>query len=509
MKKNKYIKKLNQEQVLLLIVVLLIFPVILFTTGTITSGWHFTDDHETVMLVEQRIESGVSFWQAFRRAYLIDINLRWRPVYWFFRVLGAYVFGANYVMHNLFLCVVGMITYLLLYGMSHNFGCDPAYAHLFAGIAVLGRQYEIWFRIANQENAGLFFLSICLWIISRQYKDNLFSRKKYDVLLLASAIICSLIKESFFLLLPGIVLFRLALEGITIKGRWKKWILLLIRRCLFWIPALLAFAWSAYMIVFYVGTAPIDYAGVDLDEGWQQTLWNIMRMRGESLEDFVDITILCTLFLFGGVALSVIKRRKISALYVLCGFLGVYVVIGQIVLYAKSGMWDRYLVPFVVGYGFIFIILAEKLLFNKYVRVVYGIILTLFLISRIYISIVGGAIPYAEEGRQIQAMLQYTVDETSEEADILICLGGRETNLAACMYLEADNRSRVYFCEDDDIMLWHNNTNSSVEEPEQIDWKILILDSGEDNTLLESKVITDDWKCRQFGNYYTVWMKGK
>ena len=182
------------------------------------------------------------------------------------------MFGANYVMHNLFLCVLGMITYLLLYGMSHNFGCNPAFAHLFAGIAVLGRQYEIWFRIANQENTGLFFLSICLWIISKQYKDNLFSRKKYDVLLLASAIICSLIKESFFLLLPGIVLFRLALEGITIEGRWKKWILLLIRRCLFWIPALLAFAWSAYMIVFYVGIAPIDYAGVDLDEGWQQTL---------------------------------------------------------------------------------------------------------------------------------------------------------------------------------------------------------------------------------------------
>ena len=509
MKKIQIIKKLSKEQIILIVVVLFIFPAILLTTGTISSGWHFTDDHETVMLVEQKIESGVPFWQAFWRAYLIDITHRWRPAYWFLRVLGAYVFGANYVMHNLFLCVVGMITYLLLYGTARNFMCSPAFAHLFAGIAVLGRQYEIWFRIANQENAGLFFLSICLWIISKQYKDNLFSRKKYDVLLLASAIICSLIKESFFLLLPGIVLFRLALEGITIEGRWKKWILLLIRRCLFWIPALLAFAWSAYMIVFYVGTAPIDYAGVDLDEGWQQTLWNIMRMRGESLEDFVDITILCTLFLLGGVVLSVIKRRKISALYVLCGFLGAYIVIGQIVLYAKSGMWDRYLVPFAVGYGFIFIILTEKLLFNKYVRAVYGIILVLFLISRIYISIAGGAIPYAEEGRQIQAMLKYTIQESSEDSDILISLGERETNLAACMYLEDGNRNRVYFCENDDIMFWHDNTDSKVEGPVQIDWTVLILDSDEDNTLLESKVITDDWRYRQFGNYYTVCVKGK
>lgn len=509
MKKLQIIKKLNREQIILLIVVLLIFPVILLATGTITSGWHFTDDHETVMLVEQKVENGVTFCQAFRKAYLGDITHRWRPAYWFFRVMGAYVFGVNYVMHNLFLCVIGMITYLFLYGTARNFKCSSSIAHLFAGLAALGRQYEIWFRIANQENAGLFFLSICLWIISKQYKDNLFGKRKYDVLLLTSAVICSLIKESFFLLLPGIVLLRLVLEGITIDGRWKKWILLLIRRSFFWLPALLAFMWSAYMIVFYVGTAPLDYAGVDIEEGGQQIIWDIMRLPKESLEDFVKPTMAATVILLISLFFLVAKRKKVAIDSIVCGFFGIYIMATQIILYAKSGMWDRYLVPFTVGYGVFFLILAEKLLQNKYIRMIYSFLLTAFLISRIYVLLVSGAIPYGEEGKQIQAMLQYTISETTEESSILVSLGGRESDVATCMYLEDGKRSKVYICDNTSEMYWQEQYNCETDELGNYDWEVLILDADADNSFLEGKVVTSSWERRQFGECFTVWTKGK
>lgn len=510
MKKGKKLKRINREWIVLISIILLIFPVILLTTGTITSGWHLVDDHETVELVKNKLENNVPFWTAFIREYRIDITHRWRPAYWFFRVLAAYVFGESYVLHNSFLCLIGMVTYVLLYGAVRNFKCSSISAHLFAGLVILGRQYEMWYQIANQENIGLFFLAVCLWIVSYQYKNNNFTHKKLDILLLICAVLCSLIKESFFLVLPIIILLRLGMEGLVLRGGVRSWIKLFVRKVPFWLPALAVFVWSAYMIVFYVGTAPIDYAGIELDKGWKNTLWNIMRMRGESLEDFVWITLLCTVILLIALLFLAIKHRKVEKCYVLLGCMGVYIVCTQIVLYAKSGMWDRYLVPFIVGYGLIFVVFAEKLLSNVnwYISIVYKIALFLFLATRAYMAIVCGAYPRAEEGRQTQTMLQYVVSETSQEANILASLESREANMAVCMYLSYDNRSNVYFYEENDINSWSESGNEIVDNLENR-WEVFILTPERVDTAEELGIETEDWTYRQFGDEYIVWVRGK
>lgn len=511
MKKGKKRKRINREWIVLISIILLIFPVILLTTGTITSGWHLVDDHETVALVKEKLGYDVPFWSAFVRVCHIDIAQRWRPAYWFFRVLAAYVFGENYILHNLFLCLIGMATYALLYGTVRNFKCSPISAHLFAGMVILGRQYEIWYRVANQENIGLFFLAVCLWIVSYQYKNNDFTQKKQDILILICAVFCSLIKESFFLVFPAIILFRLGIEGLALQGGIKSWVKLFVRKIPFWLPALAAFAWSAYMIVFYVGTAPIDYAGVELDKGWENTLWNIMRMRGESLEDFVWITLLCTAVLLIALLFFVIKHRKVEKWYVLLGCMGVYIVCTQIVLYAKSGMWDRYLVPFIVGYGLIFVVFAEKVLSNtgRYLVTAYRALLFLFLAARAYLAVVCGAYPYAEEGRQLQAAMQYMLQETSQETNVLACLGSRETNVAVCMYLSYDNRDNVHFCEENVVRSWSESGDTIIENMDEVSWGAFILTPEESDTAEKLGIETEDWTYRQFGDEYIVWVRGK
>ena len=123
--------------------------------------------------------------------------------------------------------------------------------------------------------------------------------------------------------------------------------------------------------------------------------------------------------------------------------------------------------------------------------------------------LVSGAIPYGEEGKQIQAMLQYTISETTEESSILVSLGGRESDVATCMYLEDGKRSKVYICDNTSEMYWQEQYNCETDELGNYDWEVLILDADADNSFLEGKVVTSSWERRQFGECFTVWTKGK
>lgn len=508
-KMDSRLRKINKEQIYLIIIILLAFPIILFSVGTITSGWHLVDDHETLRIVQTKANEGISFFNAFRNECINDMEIRWRPAYWFFRVLEAYVFGLNSIIHNLFLCIMGMATYVLLYKSARNLNGGMLYAHLFALLTIFGRQYEIWFRIANQENSGLFFMSLCLWVISKQYREKLFNKKGYNILFLISVIICSLIKESFLILLPAIVLLRLGLEGNMQKQGIRKWVHLLIKRFPLWGLSLIAFLYSAYMIVFRVGTSSIGYAGVDVDAGWKQVVWNIMRMPKQSLKDFVGITIVLVILL-STVLFATSQSKPVSVDYLLWVFFGIYIVLGEIVLYAKSGMWDRYLIPFVLGYNIVFIVFAEGILKNKYIRLIYVGVLVVFLGTRVYVALVGddGAVGYGEEGRQVQEMLRYVVKETEEKSNILISYGARETEVATCKFLKYMSRNNVYiYVDDQNEDLWEAEYNSPVIQEDNAKWKVLITGDGGGDVMVK-KIIENEkeWKEKQFGDYFTVWV---
>ena len=500
---KKIIKRVDKEKFWLMFMVILVFPCILLGTGTITSGWHLVDDHETIALVGRKIDEGVSFWSALDRALESDITHRWRPAYWFFRVLGAYLFGGNSMIHNIFLCVVGMVCYWLLYQTARNLECKVMLSHIFALLVSLGRQYEIWYRVANQENAGLLLVAVCLWIMSKQYKEKFSTKAWYDVLLGICAIIGSLMKESFFLLLPGIILLRLVLEGICQEGGIRKWGSLLIRRLPLWGTALLAFLWSAYMIIFYVGTAPISYAGVDVDLGWKQVVWDIMKLPKESLNDYVLVTIILFLAMVVGLFFSRKDLKKISLGHILWLLFGVYVVVGQVILYAKSGMWDRYLVPFIVGYGIIFVVFTDKLVKNKYLYLAYISVLLVFIGTRGYMSVVRQAIPYAKEGHDIEKMLDL-VSETSDDGGVLVSLGAIETDNCVDMYLE--NRGvRAVSCYkvEEEREVWEDDFYISIEEVLKNEWNTVVMEVDYQR-LLEYSQIADNYVWQQIGDTFIV-----
>ncbi len=105
--KNTY---LTYEKWIVCGIAVLLLGGILFGTGTIFSGWHLVDDHETVRIFELSRNKGISWVQAYRNFMHFDIRQRWRPLYGILRIWEAYLFGWNSVIPSMSLGVVGMIT---------------------------------------------------------------------------------------------------------------------------------------------------------------------------------------------------------------------------------------------------------------------------------------------------------------------------------------------------------------------------------------------------------------
>lgn len=502
------IKKRNylNEKTILLGIIIFIFPVLIYFSGTITSGWHFADDHETVRIAQLNVQKGVSFFATLKQYLLYDISSRWRPLYWFFRVLSAYIFEMNSVIPNILLCLLGTVTYTLLYYTAKNCSCDILNSHLFALLITIGRQYEVWFRIANQENIGLFLLALCTWIITSQYSKKAYENRIYDFCLGFFSICCALMKESFLLLLPGVILFRLYLEGICKLDSWKKFPQLLKRHIILCASTAIVFLGSLYAIVNYVGTNSIGYAGIDTDYGIKGVIWNIMKMLKNSLFHYVILFIMIlVLFLFAIVKGS--SRNKSKLILIGYSLFGIYIMFAEMVLYAKSDMWDRYLIPFCVGYGVVTIVVISQFVTGKVVRIVYTLIISAFLVTRFSLAICNMAIPYGIEGRAIQSMLGSVLELTDEDSEIITALDAGEENLAVSIYLELAGRKNVYVYEKDKTE-WVDGYGSDATVLSAYDYDLYILDTDEENHEISKHIAqnSEAWQKMMIDNEFILWI---
>lgn len=502
----------DKEKILVLIIIILVFPVILFTTGTIMSGWHLVDDHETYRIVCLNVKEKVPFYETFKQYLFNDLEIRWRPLYWVFRIAFAYIFGLNSVLPNIFVCVLGMITYVLFYDTARKLSCSKWSAHLFSMLILVGRQYEIWYRISNQENIGILLFALCMWLIVRQHKEKGYEKRKYDFCIGASAIMCALMKESFLLLLPGIVFFRLGLENISVSNIAHKWYKVIKKNIILCVICAFVFALSVFAIFFHVGTNSIGYAGIDTDSEIKVLIWNILRLCKDSLFYYVIIagviTAVCLIPAYRYFRKSSNKAAQYFLLELTFGF---YIMGTQIILYAKSGMWDRYLVPFLAGFGFVFVILADKVLSDKYRKLIYRIIFVVFLIYNFKFAIFNMAYNYASEGRAIQSMISVVKENSTPDSYIVTALGQEERDMAVSIYLEFDERKQVYIY-DETKNIWQDGYGSietglsKDEAREKTD--ILILDQRNNNEeLINAWINNSEWKKEQIDKWFELYIK--
>ena len=437
----------KNENLIVIILSAIIVGGILFGTGNIFTGWHRVDDHEMYRILKMYKEQHIPLTATFMYFLKNDLNIRWRPLYWVFRVAMPYIFGDNPAVYKLILFVIGMITYVLLYRSVRNLHCSALFSHLFALLVLVGRQFEVWYRVANQENLGMLFFAVCLYLLTKQYKDNLFKRST-DIWIVVTACCCGLMKESFLLLIPAVVWLRLGLEAVHNLHSPKDIFNILKRNILFIAIPAVFFLINIYVIVAYVGVNQIGYAGLDESYGIRGYIWAMQSLCRDSLHAYVLLAyvILGTTLIFLSILLLV-KRERCNANFVLLSVLVIfsgYVVVTQMILHAKSGMWDRYLLPGIIGFAVIFVVCADLLLKNMWYKIVMTFIIGVFMIGRFKLAIINMSLDYAQEAKAINKVYAIVLDRTEADARIIDAFDNEEADFSFGVFMELQGRAHIY-----------------------------------------------------------------
>ncbi|MCH5261452.1 MAG: hypothetical protein J1F42_00900 [Lachnospiraceae bacterium] len=434
------------ESMIVLIVSAIVIGGVLFGTGNILTGWHWVDDHEMYRILKLYKNRHVSLTETISLFLKNDFNIRWRPLYWILRVVMCYIFGDSPVIYKLILCVIGMAVYVLLYRSARNLQCSAWFSHLFALVVLMGRQFEVWYRIANQENIGMLFGAVCIYLLTKQYKDNVFSRKT-DIVIVVMACCSGLMKESFLLLLPAVVWLRLGLEAARNLQSPKDILNILKRNILFIIIPAAFFLINIYVIVSYVGVNQIGYAGLDESYGIKEYIWAMLRLCKDSLFSYVLLACIIlgiTLLWLGFVFLTKKEKLHINFLLLVLIIFGGCIVVTQMILHAKSGMWNRYLLPGVIGFAILFVVCTDLLLENVRYKIAIGFIIGIFLISRFKLSIINMSLDYAQEAKAINQVYDIVLDRTDADSRIVNAFSDIEADGSFGVFMELQGRPHVY-----------------------------------------------------------------
>lgn len=195
------------------------------------------------------------------------------------------------------------------------------------------------------------------------------------------------------------------------------------------------FLWNMYQILFKFGVDFGGYAGIDESLG---IFGYIKRMGGMLLFRFsfyfwglVIVGIVCLILLW-----QKRKTRDFLGKHLLLLFLSVIIILSQLFLHAKSGMFDRYFIPTTVAVALITIIVVYDVLkdFPK-VLLGYEIVVSCILTAFIVFALLPYANEYAEGGKNIEECFS-TVCELADKNSIIIADIDPECNLAVESYLE-------------------------------------------------------------------------
>ena len=195
------------------------------------------------------------------------------------------------------------------------------------------------------------------------------------------------------------------------------------------------------MIVFYVGIDQVSYAGfhegVSLADYWSGIVYSLKFNMG-------SYTIAGGVFLFAIVMYVLEISKELRKKYLWFAAISAYVMAVQLIAHAKSLMWERYMIPWVVGYAFLFVLLGYRIFEqNKWRRTVYtAVLIILFLVEapKAYQM----SRDYAYDGQMLRVYFQNIFDNSDEVSQVVCAFRDEEINLATECWLEVHGRTQVY-----------------------------------------------------------------
>ena len=417
---------------------------ILCIARTIWSGYHFLDDHELIR-IEQAVVQKKSLLSTMKTWMINDLWWRFRPFYWVERVLLGYLFGSNLTAWNIWTAVKGIFTFALLYETSRFLKNGRIISTLFPMVIMLGVQFTPWYRSANQESTGVLLCAAALWLISAQAYYKAYKKALYNIPIVCLVILSGLVKESFTLFMPVFPLLKLWLEywdGYDAETQRKGRVFSLLKEnAAVYILILVSMLIHMYMILFRVGVDHVSYAGFHKETGLGQYLQGI---RSSLLQYMKWDTMIAGVLIFMMIlCYQLIEKNNIRKYVSLCLIMfGAMAV--QLVAHAKSGMWERYLFPYIIAYAIIFVLLGyeifKKDVFRRKVYLAVLIVLLGFTVP----GAARAARDYAKDGEWIAQYFECIVSHTAPEDRIVAAFVDAELDLSTECWLESHGRSQVF-----------------------------------------------------------------
>ncbi len=503
----RFIKKYDYLTVFLFILIL--WFLIFITSGSLFSGYHFTDDHEIAHINYNLTVEKLGVFKVSSQWIHNDLlSGRFRPFYYIHRILQTRLLGINFPLWSLYTGMLGVFTtfFLFMFGRSIYFSIREAL--LFSFLITLGAQSAVWWQLGPAETIGTFLLAAALVFAALSERATKF-KILYEFLCVFLVLIMSLSKESFILVIPAIALIKIWLPHHLKTLSWheslKKNSVFISILCCFFLAELL-------LVKFYIGPTPeIGYAGVD---GFN--IPSIIKATQNLSQAGYWWIILAS---FIGIRLT-IKPPYSQSLPQILNVLSFpitllfLVAVPQILLYAKSGIVQRYILPGILGYAFLIITLYNYL--NKNYQVAAKLILFLIVITlSLNLTVAWDAAhTFGLEGKSTNALLRTIEAKTQVNDTILIVSNPHlsyEWSFSIKKYLNyVSNRNNLYF---DSYVSPKNSFYQKIEKfynyqtldklKNKIDLQCVVLFPYQKEIFFRNSswFLKDNFKQYEFGNF--------
>lgn len=408
------IKKVKHPDLLVVTLFFIGIFSFLFFTGTLKSGYHFIDDHEMLNISTNLNET--SFTKSAIGSIQKDLTIRFRPLYYLHRVIEMKIFGTDFFVLSVYTGMLALLTSSFFYLGARKLRQSVFEALLFTTLALVGSQSAIWWRLGPAETIGVFFLGLSFFFMTKCLKRERY--KLNNISFITSLTAMSLCKESFIVIIPAFVVFKVWNEkkdfNITTKESFKNNKLLVL-------PLVIMFV-ELLMIKFVIGTNNTGYAGTTSSLSEFITGVRNIILNPNSL--LIWIKLFVTLALLYTMSFLFIIREKIKEftksthsllIYV---FFAMMVIIPEILMTAKSGMTERYLLPTTFGLAFLAIGIVQNTK-QKIFRVFMMFAICIFIVIS-FNTAKTDAILFTESGKDANSLLSVVKDKSNAESKILL-----------------------------------------------------------------------------------------
>lgn len=370
-----------------------------------------------------------------------DLLTRFRIVYIVHRILEITILKDDFYLWSLYTAVLGGATFAILYLAGRRLGFS-IFASIFLVFAsLIGDQSTIWWRFGMAETLGMLFLSICLFLLKpiRKYRFG------SETIFYISLFLASLVKESFIIILPAMLLLKLLMK--YLESEDKNLNKLLKNNLDFLIPFIFLFLVSAYEIIFKIGLNSIGYAGIDSKT---PVLEGIVKVISGPILPYLIVCLILFVVYFIILMLKGRDRTKLITFGFLTSFL-LLSFVPNIFPLVKIGMIVHYLNPSTFCLS-LFIVYILKLIFeefnidSKLKLYFWGAILIIFILNT-FPAVNTTARVFAQEGQTNDKLFSEFKDKDTSNDTVLILanpVDSYEDSYSLNYYLSVRMKLNVY-----------------------------------------------------------------